>query len=224
MSLEELAPRALVPSLREQAQGEAIPEVTSAPAVHVPGRPPRASRRARMAEFVRDLDPRVATGGQAALPLIVLAVIGLAQGIAGASVSTNFLAVRIDLDLSVRFIATLGLVAAIVSNLIELTIGYSVDRWNRVRTGFVIALLFSLSIATLGVFGTVAAYSVYVFVVENDRAVMRRVTPASGGAGADAVIESGLKGGELVIVDGLQRVRPGLAVRAIPASPSAGRT
>ncbi|ACA16063.1 efflux transporter, RND family, MFP subunit [Methylobacterium sp. 4-46] len=65
---------------------------------------------------------------------------------------------------------------------------------------------------------------VYVFVVEDGRAVTRRVTVASGAGGSDAVIEAGLSGGELVIVDGLQRVRPGLPVRAVPASAAAGRT
>ncbi len=65
---------------------------------------------------------------------------------------------------------------------------------------------------------------VYVFVVEDGRVATRRVKPAAGASGADIVIDAGLTGGELVIVDGLQRVRPGLAVRAVPASPAAGRT
>lgn len=62
---------------------------------------------------------------------------------------------------------------------------------------------------------------VYVFVVEDGRAVIRRVKPGTGGTGPDAVIDEGLSGGELVIVDGLQRVRPGIAVRANPLSQSA---
>jgi membrane fusion protein (multidrug efflux system) len=64
---------------------------------------------------------------------------------------------------------------------------------------------------------------VYVFVVEDGRAVIRRVKPGSGGTGPDAVIDEGLSGGELVIVDGLQRVRPGIAVRANPIAQSASR-
>ncbi|KAB1072342.1 efflux RND transporter periplasmic adaptor subunit [Methylobacterium planeticum] len=64
---------------------------------------------------------------------------------------------------------------------------------------------------------------VYVFIVEDGRAAMRRVKPGSGGAGPDAVIDEGLSGGELVIVDGLQRVRPGIAVRANPVAQSASR-
>lgn len=62
---------------------------------------------------------------------------------------------------------------------------------------------------------------VYVFVVEDGRAVIRRVKPGSGGTGPDAIIDEGLSGGELVIVDGLQRVRPGIAVRANPIGQSA---
>ena len=65
---------------------------------------------------------------------------------------------------------------------------------------------------------------VYVFVVEDGRAVVRRVKPGPGADGQDAVIEEGLSGGELVIVEGLQRVRPGLAVRANPVAPPTSRT
>ncbi|WP_457107782.1 efflux RND transporter periplasmic adaptor subunit [Methylobacterium sp. P5_C11] len=65
---------------------------------------------------------------------------------------------------------------------------------------------------------------VYVFVVEDGRAVIRRVKPGSGGTGPDAVIDEGLSGGELVIVDGLPRVRPGIPVRANPIAQSASRT
>ena len=65
---------------------------------------------------------------------------------------------------------------------------------------------------------------VYVFIVEDGRAAMRRVKTGAGGTGPDAVVEEGLSGGELVIVDGLQRVRSGIAVRASPIGPSASRT
>jgi membrane fusion protein (multidrug efflux system) len=61
-------------------------------------------------------------------------------------------------------------------------------------------------------------------VVEDGRAVVRRVKPGPGADGQDAVIEEGLSGGELVIVEGLQRVRPGLAVRANPVAPPTSRT
>ena len=60
---------------------------------------------------------------------------------------------------------------------------------------------------------------VYLFVVENGKAVPRRVKPG-GASGADAVINEGLSGGEQVIVDRLQAVRPGLPVRAAPAAPA----
>ena len=38
-------------------------------------------------------------------------------------------------------------------------------------------------------------------------------------AGPDIVVEEGLKGGEQVIVEGLQSVRPGAPVHASPAPP-----
>ena len=57
---------------------------------------------------------------------------------------------------------------------------------------------------------------VYIFVVEDGKAVVRRVK-TGGGHGTGVVIEQGLNGGELVVVQGLQSVRPGAPVRATPA-------
>jgi len=63
---------------------------------------------------------------------------------------------------------------------------------------------------------------VYLFVAENGKAVSRRVQPATA-AGADIVIKEGLSGGEQVIVDRLQGVRPGMPIRAVPSlTPLAG--
>jgi membrane fusion protein (multidrug efflux system) len=59
---------------------------------------------------------------------------------------------------------------------------------------------------------------VYVFVVENGKAVMKRVKPG-GASGTGVVIDQGLAGGEQVIVDRLQSVRPGAAVQPTPAQP-----
>jgi membrane fusion protein (multidrug efflux system) len=64
---------------------------------------------------------------------------------------------------------------------------------------------------------------VYVFIVEDGKAAVKRVKVGST-RGADIVVEEGLKGGELVIVEGLQRVRPGIAVRANPLPPMPGGT
>ena len=61
---------------------------------------------------------------------------------------------------------------------------------------------------------------VYVFVVEDGKAVMKRVKPGNE-SGTNVVIESGLSGGEQVIVEGLQGIRPGVAVRAKPAAGNA---
>ena len=64
---------------------------------------------------------------------------------------------------------------------------------------------------------------VYVFVVEDGKAAVKRVKPGAA-SGPDVVIESGLSGGELVIVQGLQDVRPGMPVRATPLPPAVGRS
>jgi len=58
-------------------------------------------------------------------------------------------------------------------------------------------------------------------VVEDGKAVQRRVK-TGGGSGTGVVIDEGLKGGELVIVDRLQAVRPGAAVVAQPVQPAVG--
>jgi membrane fusion protein (multidrug efflux system) len=63
---------------------------------------------------------------------------------------------------------------------------------------------------------------VYVFLVEDGKAVTRRIK-TGGESGADVIVDSGLSGGEQVIVDGLQRVRPGSAVRAAPVQRPAGK-
>jgi membrane fusion protein (multidrug efflux system) len=56
---------------------------------------------------------------------------------------------------------------------------------------------------------------VYVFVVEGGKAAVKRLKLGSEN-GADVIIEQGLSGGELVIVQGLQGVRPGAPVQASP--------
>jgi membrane fusion protein (multidrug efflux system) len=56
---------------------------------------------------------------------------------------------------------------------------------------------------------------VYVFVVEDGKAVIKRVKPG-GESGTNVVIEAGLSGGEQVVVEGLQGIRAGISVRASP--------
>jgi membrane fusion protein (multidrug efflux system) len=56
---------------------------------------------------------------------------------------------------------------------------------------------------------------IYVFVVENGKAVVRRIKVGAE-IGVDVVVEQGLNGGEQVIVQGLQGVRPGAPVLATP--------
>jgi membrane fusion protein (multidrug efflux system) len=60
---------------------------------------------------------------------------------------------------------------------------------------------------------------VYVFVVEDGKAVIRRLK-TGGGTGEDIVVTEGLSGGELVIVEGLQTLRPGMSVQAKPVESS----
>jgi len=64
---------------------------------------------------------------------------------------------------------------------------------------------------------------VYVFVVEDGKAQVRRLK-LGGEIGSDSIVESGLAGGEQVIVEGTDRVRPGGAVTASPVTPLTDRS
>jgi len=64
---------------------------------------------------------------------------------------------------------------------------------------------------------------VYLFVVEDGKAVVKRVKPGAE-SGADIVIDQGLSGGEQVVVQGVQALRPGMAVRASPLPPAVSRS
>ena len=55
---------------------------------------------------------------------------------------------------------------------------------------------------------------VYVFVVEDGKAVVKRIK-TGGESGTNIVVDEGLKGGEQIIVEGLQSIRPGQAVRGL---------
>ncbi len=58
---------------------------------------------------------------------------------------------------------------------------------------------------------------VYVFVVEDGKAAVRRLK-LGGESGSNVIVTSGLDGGEQVIVEGYQSLRPGMPVKASPQS------
>jgi membrane fusion protein, multidrug efflux system len=62
----------------------------------------------------------------------------------------------------------------------------------------------------------------YVFVVGSDNKVERRTIQLGQSTPALAVVAGGLKQGETVILDGLQRARPGIQVTPAPAAPRPG--
>ena len=64
---------------------------------------------------------------------------------------------------------------------------------------------------------------IYVFIVEDGKAVVKRLKTGAD-VGADIVVEEGLKGGEQVIVQGLQGVRPGAPVQATPLPKTMNRS
>jgi membrane fusion protein (multidrug efflux system) len=64
---------------------------------------------------------------------------------------------------------------------------------------------------------------VYVFVVDGDKAAVRRIK-TGGESGNGVIVEDGLSGGEQVIVEGLQGVRPGSPVMATPVPRTTDRS
>ena len=64
----------------------------------------------------------------------------------------------------------------------------------------------------------------YVFVASDGKAAIRRVKPAGDGGNGGVIIDQGLNGGELVIVEGTQSLRPGAPVRPMPLPPAPGRS
>jgi membrane fusion protein (multidrug efflux system) len=61
-----------------------------------------------------------------------------------------------------------------------------------------------------------------VYVVDGNATVEVRTVTLGPQTGYDIIIESGIEAGETVIVEGLQKVRPGMTVRTAPFQPVAG--
>jgi membrane fusion protein, multidrug efflux system len=64
---------------------------------------------------------------------------------------------------------------------------------------------------------------IYVFVVDQGKAAVRRIRPR-GASGTGVIVDEGLSGGEQVIVEGIQGIRAGSAVRPTPLAPSPDRS
>ncbi|MGE5028182.1 MAG: efflux RND transporter periplasmic adaptor subunit, partial [Betaproteobacteria bacterium] len=61
----------------------------------------------------------------------------------------------------------------------------------------------------------------FVMVVDAEGKVAPRPVKTSGMSGSDFIVAEGLKGGEQVIVNGLQKARPGSTVKPVPWNPNA---
>jgi membrane fusion protein (multidrug efflux system) len=66
-----------------------------------------------------------------------------------------------------------------------------------------------------------SAQGQFVMTVDAEGKVVPRPIKTSTMAGGDFIIDEGLKGGELVIVNGLQKARPGAVVKPLPWTPGA---
>jgi membrane fusion protein, multidrug efflux system len=61
----------------------------------------------------------------------------------------------------------------------------------------------------------------FVLLVDAEGKVSPRAVKTGSMAGSDFIISEGLQGGELVIVNGVQKARPGSVVKAVPWNPAA---
>ncbi len=64
---------------------------------------------------------------------------------------------------------------------------------------------------------------VYVFVADHGKAAVRRIR-TGGPSGTGTIVEQGLTGGEQVIVEGIQSLRPDIAVSTSPSAPPSNRS
>ena len=160
LPLVELAPRLLIPSEREQRAGAEVPQ-DSGPGQLLQDRVQRPSVRERVAQFVRDTDPRAAVRGERRRPLVVLTLLGFTQGLAAATVTANFLPILNDFDLSIRTITLVGVYGAIIGNITSLLFGFLSDRVRRTALGLVIGVVAGSAYLMLGLGGTLLAYLAY---------------------------------------------------------------
>lgn len=59
----------------------------------------------------------------------------------------------------------------------------------------------------------------FVMVVDADNKLVARTVTSGGMSGSDFIITEGLKGGEKVVANGLQKIRPGATVKPVPWTP-----
>lgn len=177
--IDAIAPRRLVPSLREQASGEQVPVDAGIlrPAVAKPSLP----LRERLSNFLRETDPRVATRGEAKKPIAVFATLAFLQGLAAGTVTANFLPITTDLDISLKTVSLIGVLGGIVGNGTDLAFGFLSDRLRRTLLGLVIGVVGGLSYLILGAGHTLVAFVAY-----------RLVQTIFGGFGAGAAVQQPL--------------------------------
>jgi membrane fusion protein (multidrug efflux system) len=64
----------------------------------------------------------------------------------------------------------------------------------------------------------------FVYVIDADNEVVRQPVTTGGFSGPDWIITEGLQGGERVVIEGLQKIRPGMVVKpTLAQAPAAGR-
>jgi ABC-type branched-subunit amino acid transport system ATPase component len=155
--------RTLVPSTREAALGITVAE--PAPATSLPPRPadddspvePEPARRAkppigqRVRGFVRDMNPRLKEASLETRPFNVMILAGIAQGLAGGTVSASFLIIRHDIGLSDSALVALSGISGFLGLGMSFAGGFVADRVKRVLLAGVTVALFTVSTIALGV-------------------------------------------------------------------------
>jgi branched-chain amino acid transport system ATP-binding protein len=155
-TLEELAPRALVPSSREVAAGAPLPAYSPLAETTQQVRQPL---RPRIAAFLRETDPREATRGEPQRPILVFATMAFMQALVAATVTANFLPILRDLDVSLHAVQMIGVLGGILVNFTDVAFGFAADRFRRTLLGTLVGIAGGLSYVILGFGGTLVAFT-----------------------------------------------------------------
>jgi branched-chain amino acid transport system ATP-binding protein len=172
--------RSLVPSAREAALGITAAEQSPAAAAAAvlapprpdddspvdphPARPPKPSLGQRIRGFVRDMNPHLKEAALETRPFNVMILAGVAQGIAGGTVSASFLLIRHDIGLSDSALVALSGISGFLGLGMSFAGGFVADRVKRVLLAGVCVALFAVSTVLFGVWPALWMFVVMRFV------------------------------------------------------------
>ena len=162
--------RSLVPSEREVEGGLAEYHFEPLPAPEPTVRVPLTTR---LAEGVRNLDPRRATEGSVAAPAYLLFLLFMLGSWDDAAFQIFVPEIRRELDFDIGFVVVLGSLLTLATYLLGPFTGYLADRVNRVRMVAAGAVVANLSSVAAGLAGSVPVLTASRFVAGAGQGVVQ---------------------------------------------------